>query len=230
MRRTALLIGLPVMLLIMWGGSNAGSPRGEVHVDIESADVSGSRGAVISRLAGIGGSRIGENTDFDDSKATTSELTFDIPVLRIEEALAELADVGGEVTSTKLDVSTANDDARSVNESLGGVQTCLSNVADDLSAGADRAAEALDDCSTDVRSLNDRVAGVGSPLETATLTVKISPRTVSSAGLFWAVGALAVVLAVMAFLTLRSARNNDLVDLTDPEVSRFDQELRLRRN
>jgi hypothetical protein len=201
-----------------------------VAVDIQSSDVAAARGAVISRLAGIGGVRTGEDTEFDKSEATSSELTFEIAVMRIEEALAALADVGGEITSTRLDVGSASQDARSVNDSLGNVQTCLSQVADGLADSAATAAENLQSCETDVRALNDRVAGVGSPLETAELSVRISPRSNGSIALFWAVGVLALVLAGMAYLMLRSARQDDLIDLNDPDLARFDEELRLRRN
>ncbi len=230
MRRLALLIGLPVLLLVMWSAGEGGSPKGAVQVGIETSDVSGSRSAVISRLAGIGGVRTAEDTEFDDSVATSSELTFDIAVMRIEEAIAELADVGGSLTSTKLDITSAGSDARSVDQSLTAVQNCLAGVATDLSANTAGAAEALDACESEVRSLGDRVAGVGSPLETTELTVVITPRSNGSAALFWAVGALALVLAVMAYLTLRSARANDLIDISDPDLSRFDRELQSRRN
>lgn len=227
MKRALVLLAVPVALGALWWVGERARPSTSAEVEIVTDEVLPLRGTVISRLATIGGVRIAERTDF--AGRGDAQLTFRVPAARLEEALVELGEAGGTVRSQEIDLEEASAAATDLNRRISDIEGCLGD-----------AAEATDDplgARDDLAACRDRLRDVSSSLEVAqprvddaTLTVRIQAASSSNAILVAGIAMLAVALAVMAFLTLRSARHDRLHDLTDRvDLSDHDDDLHLGR-
>lgn len=226
MRRILLLVGLPVVLLAVWKINSTESPT-NATVDIDTNKVVELRGAVISRLASVGGVKVGENTSFDDGN---SNLVFKIPTARLEEALAELDVVGGQVTNQRIDVGSADSEAESVGEQLRGVQGCFRGLGGTLANLDTGERNRLADCRQRLDKVSSSFDAAPTDLSSTDLRVNLHAHDPITWWLTLAVATFVVALIVMGFTTWRSIRRDRVIDLSDDVEVEARDELYLRRN
>ncbi len=226
MRRILLLVGLPLLLLVIWKVETSPDSSTSATVDIDTNKVSELRTAVISRLAGVGALKVGEDTSFDDGN---SSLVFKIPTARLEEALSELDAVGGQVTGQRIDLTAADSSAQSVGDQVRGLSGCISKAAGGLATSNKSTRDALSDCETQVRKVSSSLDSATTDLTSTQLRVNLHAHDPITWWLTLAVAFFIAALLVMGITTWRSIRRDRAIDLSDePEPSR--DELYLRRN
>lgn len=224
-----MLIGLPVLLgLVWWSGEHRGASA-TADVTIDTAKVVELRGLVISRLATVGATKTAEDTAYADGGA--SELTFRVPASRLEEALVELNLVGGIVTRQRVELDELDADADAVAAGITEADGCLTDLSERLASGtANGAAVEVDRCREHIDAAAEQVASSPQASRDAVLNVHITKTSTSSPALIIAVVLLAVALAMMAYLTIRSTRSDRVYDVTDSRPSRPSEDLYHRRN
>ena len=227
MRRILLLVGLPLLLIVIWRFDSSSGPSTNATVEIDTNRVTELRGAVISRLVGVGAVKVGEQTSFDDGN---SELTFKVPTARLEEALAELNNVGGQVTSQKVDLSSADQQAESVSDQLSGIEGCFGKVAGALAALDRHSRDQMATCQQKLRDVNSSFGSAKADLETTQLRVTLHAHDPITWWLTLAVAFFVIALGVMGFTTWRSIRADRMIDLSDHDEAAPRDELYLRRN
>lgn len=218
MKRAAVLVGIPLLLILVWvsGGSHSDSTA---EVRITADHPTDLRSSVIAAMVGLGGVRVGEQTTYDGRGSST--LNFDIPTARLEEALRVLDGLGATVTSQRVDLSSAVDNAKGVGTQLGDVSGCLQQV------GAKTTAEG---CREVLDAVRAKLDASSVDLERARLTVEISPSGVSNPALIIAIALLCCAAIGMAVMVWRSTRRPADVDLREFPDFGSDDELHLRRN
>jgi len=170
-------------------------------------------------MVGLGGVRVGEETSYDGRGSST--LRFDLPTARLEEALRALDGLGATVTSQRVDLSSATDEAKDVGTRLGDISGCLQRVGSETTAASCR--EVLD-------AVRRRLDTSSIDVERSRLTVVISPSGVSNPALLIAVALLCCAAIGLGVLLWRSTRRPPDVDLTQFPDLGSDEELHLRRN
>lgn len=223
-----LLVGLPVLLGLIWFGGARRDPSATAEISIETEKVAELRGLVISRLATVGANKSAETTTDDDGGR--SELVFSVPAARLEEAIDELNLVGGVVTRQQVALEQLAEGADSVSGGLDTLDSCLADFADAARGGAAPSTKAIELCRAKVAEMHQVIDGSPDAGRAAVLKVDIERRSTTSMLLVVVVVVLALGLAVMAWLTLRSAREDGFVDLTDGNRVPRDEELYDRRN
>ena len=212
MKQLLLLLGFPVALVAMWAATSGAGPSSTAEVRLRAEQVLPLRSTVIARMVAVGGERTVENTDF--SGGGSSELTFRLPAARLEEALASLGEAGGAVQSQEIDLEQAARASDGVSSGLDELSGCLGELG---RAGTDtvRLRNELDRCRDRLSQVSNTLEVAGPLVGDATLTVRIERADGSNALLVAAIAVLAVALAVTAGLTLRSVREERLVDVAD---------------
>lgn len=219
-----MLVGLPVLLGLVWWSGEAKGPAATADVTIETAKVVEVRRSVIELLEGIGATRSAEDTAYTDGGE--SELTFRVPPAKLEEALVQLNLVGAVVTRQRVEIDELTDDANGIAESLTGAGGCLSTLAN--GNAADDAA-GIADCRKRLDAAAKQVEESPQAAQDAILQVHITRTSTTSPALIIAVILLALALATMAYLTIRSARS-DVYDITERRPTRATEDLYHRRN
>jgi hypothetical protein len=228
-KRLVLLIGLPVLLGLVWWSGEAGRANAAADVTIDTAKVVEVRGVVISRLAGVGATKTAESTSYSDDGR--SDLTFRIPPTRLEEALVELNLVGGEVTEQRVQLEELSADAADLTSGLDGLGGCLDDVATQLdSRQLIGATDDVAECRKQLEEAGKRLEETPEAAEDAVLNVHITKASTTSPLLIVAVALLALALATMAYLTVRSTRGDHVFDVTDQRPARPTHDLYDRRN
>ena len=227
MRRILLLVGLPLLLIVIWRIGSTPGPTTNATVEIDTNKVTELRGAVISRLAGVGAVKVGEATKYDDGN---SELRFKVPTARLEEALAELNNVGGQVTSQQVDLTSADQEAQSVSDQLSGIEGCFGKVAGSLSSLDHQSRDELARCQEKLRKVNSSFDSATTDLQTTELRVTLHSHDPITWWLTLAVVLFVIALAIMGLTTWRSIRTDRMIDLSDKEAAAPRDELYLRRN
>jgi hypothetical protein len=219
-----MLIGLPVLLGLVWWSGEAKGRAATADVTIDTAKVVEVRTSVIDRLTELGATKASEDTAYTDGG--DSELTFRVPPAKLEAALRELNLVGAVVTRQRVEVDDVTADANSIADRLSGVSGCL----DSLSNGnaADDAA-GIATCRQRLEAAAKQVEESPQAARDAVLQVHITRTSTTSPALIVAVVLLAIALATMAYLTIRSARS-DVYDITDRRPTRATEDLYHRRN
>lgn len=229
MKRVLVLLGLPVLLGLVWWSGETRSPSAAADVTIDTSKVVELRGLVISRLASVGATKTAENTAYTDGGE--SDLTFRVPPSRLEEALVELNLVGGVVTHQQVELDELRKDADSVSSGLAGVGGCLSTLADRIDARqVTSAASDVADCQKQLEATGRQLEASPQAAQDAVLNVHINRTSTTSPALVVAVALLAIALATMAYLTMRSARRDRVYDITDHRPVRPSPDLYDRRN
>lgn len=224
-----LVLGLPVLLGLIWWSGEPRSPGATADVSIDTSKVVELRTQVISRLAAIGATKTGETTAYADGGS--SELTFRVPPARLEDALAELNIVGGVITRQQVELDELSEDASGVSSDLDDVGGCLSDIADRLANRTSGGATTdLDECQRRIDAMSEQLKASPQAAQDATLNVHISRASTTSVALIIAVVLLAIALAAMAYLTMRSARSDRIYDITDGRPARTTEDLYDRRN
>ena len=224
-KRTLMLLALPVALAVVWAVRSTGGDR-SAQVDITADHPTDLRTAVIASMSNLGGVRVSEHTSFDGRGS--SELTFDVPTAKLEAALGALDGLGGTVTDQQVDLSQATDQAKDVTSRLGDLEGCLSKVSDASSVSSGRSA--LSTCQSDLSAVTSKMDSATVALDRAQLVVRIHPTGVSNPALIVAVILLLGAAAALGVLMWRSSRSHQDVDLR--EIGQFDSDddLHLRRN
>lgn len=207
MKRILALLALPALLSVVWlGGRPASTATAEVAIDTERVEEL--RTLVIEQLAEVGAAKTAEDTSFDDGGR--AELTFRVPPARLEEALAALGGVGGEVTDQKVQLDDIVTEAADVGTNLEGVGGCLGRLADLVNAGSfGGMPEELAACQERVTVASQRLDAAPELSQDAVLNVRISRTSTTNVLLIAAVALLAVALAGMALLMLRPPPDDD---------------------
>lgn len=223
------MLGLPALLGLVWWTGDVRGPETTAEVSIDTPNVAELREVVISRLTAVGAVKTAETTTYTDGG--DSELVFRIPPGRLEQALDELSQVGGTVTEQQVELDELAESGNGFSSGLADVAGCLNDLGTQLDASE------LTSAATDIASCKEQVTEVSkrlttSPTQTtdALLSVHVHVQSTTSWALIAAVSMLALGLAVMAFLTFRSAQIDGMIDLSDPPNDRADDELYLRRN
>ncbi|MFN8051698.1 MAG: hypothetical protein U0Q22_09695 [Acidimicrobiales bacterium] len=212
------LLGVPVLLGLVWWSGQQHAPGATADVTIESDKVVALRGLVISRLASVGATKSSESTSYDGGG--DSRLTFKVPPARLEEALVELNLAGGTVTKQQVQLDELSNDADGISSSLAGVDGCLARLADRLNSRSLSGAQTdLTACQAGVDAMTKRVDASPQAARDAVLNVHIAQPSTTSVLLVVAVALLAVALAVMAVITIRSGRYEPVYDVTDDQVA-----------
>jgi hypothetical protein len=227
-KRKVLLIGVPLVVLAAWAFSGARGTQGDAEVDISAQHPIQLRGAVVAALNTVGGVRVGEDTKFDG--AGSSQLKFDIPTARIEEATQSLGTLGGHVTNQQIDLSNAADAASGVTQKLTEARTCVSTVGAVASSAAAR--EQLARCSADLTTVAGRLNSSKVDLTTSVLLVKISPISGWNPALAVAILLLIIAAVGIGLLMWRTDRfQPPPIDVREmAEYDKADADLHLRRN
>jgi hypothetical protein len=227
-KRLLLLGALPLLLVVVWAADSAGG-NDVATVDVVAKNPTELRGAVITRMGQLGGTRIGERSSF--SGTGSSELNFRMPTARLEEALIALDSLGGTVTDQEIDISDSSDQAESVGRGIDDIQSCL----DGLSGAAGDGAAALNERIATCQGTADRVAGQmdGATVDVAQseLQVRISPSDSSNPLLVAAIFVLLLAAVGLTIMVWRSSRLHPELDLRDMgDFPNYDDDAFLRRN
>lgn len=218
MKRLLILLGLPLLLAFVWWSGDRGVPTATAEVRIDSTDVATTRSAVIVQLLAAGGTKISEDTSKENGGK--SELIFRIAPGAVENVLSELGKVEGTVKDQRVELSNLADDAEVLTDGLDKVDGCLGAVSDDLSSSDFNDAKSrLGTCRSQIDTVSDQIDGNPDAAQDAILRVRINAESTTSLALVIAVALLAVALAVMAVLTFRSTRVDDIYDITDAHAS-----------
>ena len=211
-----LLFAIPSGLLVMWWVSTSASPDSAAEIEVVTDNVAALRGTVIARMTAVGGVRVGEDTSYSGQGASTLE--FRVPANRLEDALTELGDVGGQVTSQRINMDTASDSADQLKRELSGLDACLEDLSRVVARGdAGAVAADLGSCQRRLDTLTSSVTDAGAEISDVAVRVRISPASSTNLLLILAIAIMAVALATMMVLTLRTIREERTIDLSDDE-------------
>lgn len=216
MRRTLLLFAIPIGLLTVWWLTNSATPESAAEVEVVTDDVAALRGTVIARMTAVGGVRVGEDTNYSGQGAST--LQFRVPSRRLEDALTELGGVGGQVTSQRINMDTTTASANQFERELAGLEACLTDLGGVMERGdAGAAATDLGSCQRRLDTVTTTLSSAGAELSDVVVSVRISPASSTNLLLLLAIGIMAVALATMMVLTLRTIREERTIDLSTDE-------------
>jgi hypothetical protein len=220
-KRTALLLGVPAVLLLVLAGQHLGTSH-SAEISIAADHPTEFRRTVMATIVALGGERTAEETSFGGRGS--SKLTFAVPTARLEDALDALGKLGGTVTDQEVDLASASDQAQSMSDQLDDVASCLS------SAGGSSSAVAR--CRDDLDAATGRFQSAELDLERIELVVDIHPTGVSNPALVVAVVLLIAAACGGAVLIWRTARpsRSEEVDLREYDEFDGDDDLHLRRN
>lgn len=228
MKRTLVLLGLPVFLVFVWVTGESRAPDATAEVSIDTDRVVEVRGVVISRLSEVGARKVAETTDYVDEGS--SDLTFRVAPDRLERALNELALVGGSVTEQQVELEQFTADAGDLAQGLDDLDGCLDVVASNIGTDSEALASGLDTCREQLATATGRAEARPEATRSALLTVHLNQPSTRSIGLTVSVGLLSILLAVMAYLTIRSTRHDHVYDITEKGQPTHTEDLYHRRN
>lgn len=224
-----MVVGLPVLLGLIWWSGESRQPTAAADVTIDTSKVVELRGLVISRLGAVGAVKTVENTAYTDGGE--SDLTFRVPPERLEEALVELNLVGGVVTRQRVELDDLSKDADDISTGLGNVEACLADLAARLDErNATGATTGVAECREQLDVTGRQIDSNPTGAEDAVLNVHITRTSTTSPALVVAVILLAIALATMAYLTIRSTRGDRVYDITDRRPAKPEADLYHRRN
>lgn len=216
-----------MLVLAAWAASSVSSNKGDAEVDISAQHPIQLRGAVVAALNTAGGVRVSENTSYDDGGS--SQLTFNVPTARIEEATQSLTTLGGHITDQRIDLSDAADAASGVSQKLTDARTCVDRLAGVQSVAA--AHQQVTQCRADLATVAGTLGSSKVDLTTSKLVVKISPISGSNPALIVAVALLVIAAIGIAMLLWRTDRFHPNVDVREmAEFEGIGDDLHLRRN
>jgi hypothetical protein len=223
-KRTVLLIGVPLVLVVLWLADHAGAEH-SAKVDIVADHPTDFRRTVIATVTGLGGRRVGESTSFGGRGS--SRLTFEVPTAHLDDALDALGRLGGRVTDQQVDLTDASAKATSMSDQLAEVRSCLAGVgtSGDVSGR-------LDECRTTLDRATGQLDASKVDLTTSTLDVEVEAAGVSNPALVIAIVLLIAGAIGAAILVWRMSRDTGVaaLDLRDFDGYESDDDLHLRRN
>jgi hypothetical protein len=220
-----MLLALPAVLLVVWASQSVG------HTDTATVDITADnptqlRSGVIARLTALGGVRVGENSSFTGTGS--SDLRFSLPTARLEDALAALGTLGGQITDQQVDLAGSSDDARSVQNDLQNARNCIDGISG--SGGGAAVSDQVNQCLGRVDRVSQQLDQSSVNLATSQLQVKIHPADHSNPLLVAAIVILLLAATGLTVMVWRSSRQSIDVDLRDDELADFHGEGFLRRN
>jgi hypothetical protein len=226
-KRKALLIGVPLIVLAAWAASSVGGTHGDAEVDISAQHPIQLRGAVVATITAAGGVRVSEDTSYDDGGSST--LTFNLPTAKIEEATRALTTVGGHITDQKIDLSDAASAASGVSQKLTSAQSCVNSLG--AAVSSESARTQLAQCRSDLAAAAGQLSNSKVNLTTSVLIVKISPISGFNPALLVCIFLLIIAAAGIGLLMWRTERFHPMVDVREmADFESVDDDLHLRRN
>jgi hypothetical protein len=226
-KRKVLLIGVPLVVLAAWAASGVAGKQGDAEVDITAQHPVQLRTSVVAAVNAAGGVRVSEDTKFGDGGS--SQLSFDVPTARIEEATQALAGLGGHITDQRIDLSDAADAASGLTQKVTAARSCVDNLSAGLAPAA--AQTQLAQCRDDLASVAGRLSSSKVDLTTSVLLVKISPVAGWNPALAIAILLLLAAAVGIGLLMWRSERFRPEVDMRElADYESVDPDLHLRRN
>jgi hypothetical protein len=221
-----MLLALPAVLLVVWASQSVG--HGDTAtIDITAENPTQLRSGVISRMALLGGVRVGEDSSFTGSGS--SDLRFSIPTAHLEDALDALGSLGGRVTDQQVDLSGSASDARSVQTGLDRTKQCIDDVS--TSAGSSAVSAQINQCLASVDQVSQQFDQSSVDLANSQLQVRIHPAEHSNPILVTAIVVLLLAAGGLTVMVWRSSRASTEVDLRGVgEFQDFDGEGFMRRN
>lgn len=215
MKRSALLIAIPLVLLAIWASSPS-EPASGATVRIVAERPTELRSAVIASIKSHGGTRVGERTDYSDRGS--SELRFTVPAARLDEAMTALGELGGTITAQQVNLSDAAEAAGSLTHGLAELERCMGKAA---TGGA--AATQLPQCQELARSLATRLRAGPTELDAVELSVRVDASGVSSGAMSALIIVLLILAIVVAALVWRSTRPRESGQAPPPGDGRTDR-------
>jgi hypothetical protein len=214
-KRSALLLAIPLVLLAIWASAPDEGGTGAT-VRIVAEQPTELRSAVIATVRSHGGTRVGERTEYSDRGS--SELRFTVPAARLEEAMNALGDLGGTVTSQQVDLSDAAAAAGQLTDGLAELDRCLGRV-----GASGTGATSMADCQELSRSLAARVRSGTTDLGAVPLVVRVDASGVSSGAMSALIIVLLVLAIVVAAVVWRTTRPRAAGDGPLPHDGRNDR-------
>ncbi|HBX78634.1 MAG TPA: hypothetical protein DEG43_13395 [Acidimicrobiaceae bacterium] len=214
-------------LLMYSRGLSTGSSN--AVVEVEASQVLEVRSTIISRLTNVGAVRVGEETSYESRG--TSTVTFNIPALRLEEALIEIQQSGGAITKQKIDLEALTSSAEGITTELDRLSGCLGSASTAIDdANATTISQTLTTCQNQLAKVDESMQQAPGQGENAQLTVKIRPPG-SNNLVIWLALAVLIGLLVGIVLLIRRAgiAVRQVVDITDDPSDR-ERDLFLGRN
>jgi len=226
-KRKALLIGVPLIVVAAWAASSVRGGQSDAEVDITAQHPIQLRGAAVAAITGVGGVNVSEDTNFDDGGS--SNLKFNLPTAKIEEATRALAGLGGHITDQRVDLNDAANAANGVSQKLTAAQSCVNNLGAVVSSASARAQ--LAQCRTELATVAGQLSNSKVNLTTSVLVVKISPVSGFNPALLIAVILLLIAAGGIGLLMWRTERFHPMVDVREmAEFESGEGDLHLRRN
>lgn len=225
MKRPILVLALPLLLAVVWWSNGSGGVTATAEVRIDTTEVIRTRTDVLERIGAVGGFKTDESTDF--AEGGSSEMTFRVPLARLDDALTAVRTIDGVTVSQEVDVDDLVRDGDSIADDLAGLDTCLTALEDEIGRGDVRARVAQ--CQERLATAGDRLDRVAAPAEDVAVQVVVNRRSTTSPALLVGVGVLVAALGTLVVMTLRS-RPSPVVDLSELERDATLEHLYQRRN
>ena len=211
MKRTIILVALPVLLLVAWLASSSEVDSPTARIDIEARDVRGVRNQIVGKLTEAGASTRSET--FDGSDDSSAELTFMVPVASLESALSMLH-ATTTVQSEEVDFAGSYTDAKSVAGGLDSLNGCVERATGHVaSESISSASSSLEECKLQLDRVMARVKAAPDLSEPVLLTVNIAKRGNTNLPLIGVTILIVAALAIGAYVMLRSMRDEHVIDV-----------------
>ncbi|NLA36044.1 MAG: hypothetical protein GX868_10205 [Actinobacteria bacterium] len=226
MKRIALLVALPLLLIVVWAVSDSSRSDPAAVLTVETSDVRGTRNALVDKLAAAGAAVRSETGAGTEDKSTTIE--FELPVGDVEAALA-VVHANATVVDKEVTLDVAFSDVQSVESGLDTLDSCLNRAAQHVASEASGAAKSsLAECRAQLDRTLARVGANADLAEPVTLELTVKRRGTTSVVLVVATIALVIGLIAAAIRLLRPAPQQPVIDVRRPRPAR--EELYDRRN
>jgi hypothetical protein len=217
-KRLVPLIIVGALIGAVWIMSSTSGGSSTASATVLVGDVSAFRGRLMTELARLGATNVGEQTDF--SGEGSSEVKFRVPPAKLAQALQLLSQLGGQVTEQSTDTDIDTSGMSNVGDAVDSVNACIDAISGAAGSGSKKLQSQIEQCRSEGLTLDQRVAAVNGSTEPALLTVAIQP-TEHSSPLTW----IAIVLALLAgggvaIFMLRKHREQtiNLVDSHQPVI------------
>lgn len=226
MKRIALLVALPLLLIVVWAVSDATQSTPAAVVTVETSDVRGTRNELVEKLAAAGAVVRSETGAGDEDRSTTIE--FGLPVGGVEGALA-VVHAHSTVVDKTVHLEVAFSEVKSVAAGLDTLDSCLDRAVQHVESGAVASAKSsVAECRAQLDRTLARVEANADLAEPVALELTIERRGTSNLLLIVATVAVVIGLLAAAIRLLRPTPQEAVVDVRGPRAAR--EELYDRRN
>lgn len=211
MKRIAILLALPVLLILVWAVADSTGGEARARVKVETDDVRGLRNELVRKLAEAGVPVRAETGAGTGDHSTT--LTFELPVAGVEDALAILH-ANATVVEKTVDLEVAFSDVKSVESGLDTLDACLNRLQQHVESSAITAARSsVAECRAQLDRTLARVDANPDLAEPVRLELRIERRGTNNLALVAILLAVLVVLGVLGVRLLRAPHREEVIDV-----------------